>query len=167
MAHLIVVLDILAPLEGDGRCGTGGNLKEEVILNGVGLGAAFEYCPVGVGAFNGKADAGFGIFFFELIGPYLEEVFLVGSEVGGIGNFGGEDLDTGFGGGELGLVIDDYQFIGFGILVHVPAEGNILTGCGIYLYGEVLRLEAALEGQFGDFLELFLGAANGHERQRK
>ena len=148
MGNLLEIGHVRAPLQGNGVSRTGSNLHEEVILHGICGGVTVIDRPV-------RCLAGLGQ------GLHLEVVFLIGGKTHGVGNIGRKDslVQDLYGHGLVGI---DHEVVRIGILVHIPAEGDIVARGHIDLYRQVLGFKAAGEVDFGNLLERFLYAACKH-----
>ena len=155
LGHFLVVIGVLAPGQGNGVFRAAGDFQEQVVLYSVGLDAAVVHRQVGQGSLNGDS------LFVHAIGLYGEPVFLVGREADDDRDLVRFQIPGVFKLGHF-LIGVHREEVSVGVLVHVPAKGDMVTGGYVYAGAQVLRLQATLQGEFSDFLELLLGAAGEH-----
>ena len=155
VSYFLVVRSLVAPSQGNGGFRAADNFQEQVVLDSVGLDAAVIDRQVGQGGLNGNA------LFVHAIGLYGEPVFLVGREADDDRDLVRSQIPGVFKLGHF-LIGVHREEVSVGVLVHVPAKGDMVTGGYVYAGTQVLRLQATLQGEFSDFLELLLGAAGEH-----
>ena len=140
VGNFLEIRHLLAPLKRNGGFRTVQDFQEKVVLHRIGLDIAVIDRPQG-------RLTGIG----ERLN--LEIILLIGGQVHGIRDIDGLHVDVQDLVGH-GLVVIDNEVVSIGILVDIPTEGDIVPGRGIDPGGKVLRLQAALQGKFGNFFEL-------------
>ena len=133
LGHLVSVGDFRAPGKGHGCSRTGDDFREEVVLYGIRLHGAVIH-----------SQMGFGTVQLETVGIHSvsrngEPVFLVGRQTGGEGNLAGRQRPGILLRGKILVRVHGEQVL-TGIFVHIPAEGDVVTGGGVHPGAQILRL---------------------------